>query len=87
MITNSEDFKKARDIAEKISTGKVTDIKFAIESAETDIIDKDNIKGFYDYMGSLLLNTILNREQEVGKIGIDNALEGRRIIKDIINKP
>lgn len=85
MITNLEDFLKARTLAEDISLGNTKDIKAAIEDVGKNIIDLRTKKEFYDYLGSLLLNTVLNRGEELGLDAKERALEGRRIIKDIIN--
>jgi hypothetical protein len=85
MITSIDDFNRARSIAEDISNGNVVNIQSTIKAAANSISENKDKKEFYDYIGSLLLNTILNREKEFGEEGVQRALEGRRIIKNIIN--
>lgn len=85
MILTFEEYKISNNVVEEvIQSSNMTnlDIKDKI-LMESKIIKPEHRTEFLDHMSTIFLNIILNKESEVGKEGINKAIESRKIISNI----
>ena len=93
---NAQDYQKAKDAVEKIAqdtfraANKSEDdlreiIKITLKNAANDV-DRQYQRTIYNYMGSLLLNVMINRLNELGKKSEQDAITARQLIMELIKE-
>ena len=95
MLTE-EQYKNAKDAVEEIaqdtfrietkSEDDLRDIiKITLKNA-VNAVDRQYQRTIYNYMGSLLLNIMINRLNELGKNAEKDAITAREMIVELINE-
>lgn len=84
MILTFEEYKATNNVVEEIIQSDMTSsgIKDKILTGLNEVKIEHRIE-FLNHMSTVFLNIIINRESEVGKKGVNKAVEARKEISNI----
>ncbi len=93
---DAQDYQKAKDAVEKIAQDTFRTeakseedvreiIKITLKNAANNV-DRRYQRTIYNYMGSLLLNVMINRLNELGKYAKQDSITARELIVELIKE-